>query len=46
VDSLISEQISFRLSDSIIFPEKPLKPEFPGPVIVSDTLIARPIIQK
>lgn len=43
VDSLISEQISFRLSDSIIFPEKPVKPEFLGPVIVSDTLVAKPV---
>lgn len=43
VDSLISEQISFRLSDSIIFPEKPFKPEFIGPIEISDTLVARPI---
>jgi hypothetical protein len=46
VDSLISEQISFRLSDSIILPEKPVKPEFIGPIEISDTLIARPIYEK
>ena len=43
VDSLISEQISFILSDSIFFPEKPLKPVFTGPIIVSDTLKAKTI---
>jgi hypothetical protein len=42
-DSLIAEEISFRLSDSIIFPEKPIKPEFIGPIIISDTAVARPI---
>lgn len=45
VDSLISEEISFRLSDSIIFPDKPLKPYSPGKIIISDTIRARPIIK-
>ena len=46
VDSLISEEISFRLSDSIIFPEKPLKPFSPGKITISDTIRARPILQQ
>lgn len=45
VDSLISEEISFRLSDSIIFPDKPLKPFSPGKISISDTIRARPIIK-
>ncbi len=45
VDSLISEEISFRLSDSIIFPDKPLKPFSPGKITISDTIRARPIIK-
>jgi len=43
VDSLIIEIINLQLSDSIFFPEKPLKPQYQGPVIISDTVIARPI---
>jgi len=45
VDSIISEEISFRLSDSIIFPDKPLKPNSPGKITISDTIRARPIIK-
>ncbi len=45
VDSLISEEISFRLSDSIIFPDKPMKPYSPGKITISDTIRARPIIK-
>ena len=46
VDSLISAEISFQLSDSIVFPLKPLKPASQGKIIVSDTNIARPIFKK
>jgi len=45
VDSLISEEISYRLSDSIIFPDKPLKPYSPGKISITDTIRARPIIK-
>ncbi|MBK9256115.1 MAG: hypothetical protein IPM42_11560 [Saprospiraceae bacterium] len=43
VDSLITENINLQLSDSIFFPEKPLKPIYQGPIIISDTVIAKPI---
>lgn len=43
VDSLIAAEINFQLSDSIVFPPKPIKPASPGPIIVSDTIKARPV---
>ena len=43
VDSLITAEINFQLSDSIVFPPKPGKPLWPGPIIISDTIRARPI---
>jgi len=43
VDSLISAEINFQLSDSIVFPPKPLKPASPGPIIVPDTIKTKPI---
>lgn len=46
VDSLISAEINFQLSDSIVFPEKPLKPGWPGPIIVSETIRAKPIFER
>ena len=45
IDSLISADMDFRLSDSIIFPEKPLKPLWPGDISVSDTIKAYPIFK-
>lgn len=46
VDSLISAEINFQLSDSIVFPEKPVKPEWPGPIIVPETIRAKPIYER
>jgi len=43
VDSIISAEINFQLSDSIVFPEKPVKPGWPGPIIIPETIRARPI---
>lgn len=45
VDSLISAEIEYQLSDSIVFPEKPVKPQSLGKIIVSDTIVARPIFK-
>ncbi|MBK8888557.1 MAG: hypothetical protein IPN46_19325 [Saprospiraceae bacterium] len=42
VDSLISAEINFQLSDSIVFPPKPIKPLSPG-LIVPDTIKTKPI---
>lgn len=46
VDSLISAEINFQLSDSIVFPEKPVKPEWPGPIIIPETIKAKPIYER
>lgn len=46
VDSIISAEINFQLSDSIVFPEKPLKPGWPGPIIVPETIRAKPIFER
>jgi hypothetical protein len=46
VDSLISAEINFQLSDSIVFPEKPAKPEWQGPIIVPETIRAKPIYDR
>ena len=43
VDSIITAEINFQLSDSIVFPEKPLKPGWPGPIFVPETIRAKPI---
>ncbi len=43
VDSLIAAEISYQLSDSIVFPPKPLKPTTPGPIIIRDTVKAKPV---
>ncbi len=45
VDSVISAEINFQLSDSIVFPEKPIKPDWPGPIVVSETIKAKPIFK-
>ncbi|MBK8053065.1 MAG: hypothetical protein IPK35_07305 [Saprospiraceae bacterium] len=45
VDSLIAAEIDYRINDSIIFPEKPIKPEWPGAIIVPDSIKARPIFK-
>jgi len=45
VDSLIAAEIYFQISDSIVFPPKPEYPGWPGPIILNDTLKARPIIE-
>lgn len=36
VDSLISEEINYQLSDSIVFPPRPDRPGWPGPVVLKD----------
>lgn len=46
VDSLVAVEIDFQLSDSIVFPPKPIKPASPGPIIIPDTIRARPIFLK
>lgn len=43
VDSMIAAEINFQLSDSIVFPPKPIKPPSLGPIIVPDTIKARPV---
>lgn len=43
VDSLIAAEISYQLSDSIVFPPKPIKPASPGPIIIKDTVKAQPV---
>ncbi|MBC7885782.1 MAG: hypothetical protein H7X99_09920 [Saprospiraceae bacterium] len=46
VDSLISTEIAFQLSDSIVFPQKPPKPQSLGKIILTDTSKAKPIFRK
>lgn len=46
VDSLISARISYQLSDSIVFPPKPEKPDSYGPIIIVDTVRAKPVIKQ
>lgn len=46
VDSLIAAEIYFQISDSIVFPPKPEYPGWPGPIILNDTLRARPIFEE
>jgi hypothetical protein len=43
VDSVISAEINFQLSDSVYFPDRPARPEWLGPIIVSDTIRAKPV---
>jgi hypothetical protein len=45
VDSVIAAEIDYRISDSIIFPEKPLRPEWPGDILVPDSIKAKPIFK-
>jgi hypothetical protein len=45
VDSIIAAEIDYRISDSIIFPEKPLRPDWPGDIIVPDSIKAKPIFK-
>jgi hypothetical protein len=46
VDSLISAEIQIRISDSILFPEKPARPTFPGAITLNDTLHAKPLLPR
>ncbi|MGB4958373.1 MAG: hypothetical protein WBO36_02795, partial [Saprospiraceae bacterium] len=46
VDSLITAEINYQLSDSIVFPPKPIKPDWPGKIIVPDSITARPIFDE
>jgi hypothetical protein len=43
VDSLVTAEISFRVSDEVVFPAKPGKPVFENPDIFQDSLRALPI---
>ena len=43
VDSIIAAEMYFQLSDSIVFPDKPIKPQSLGKIIVPDTIVAKPI---
>ena len=43
VDSVVTAEIFFRVSDEVVFPEKPARPEFENPDSIQDTLYARPL---
>lgn len=43
VDSMIAAEINFQLSDSIVFPPKPIKPPSLGVIVVPDTIKAKPV---
>jgi hypothetical protein len=43
VDSIVSAEIYFRVSDEVVFPAKPVRPEFENPDDFQDTLYARPL---
>jgi hypothetical protein len=43
VDSLVTAEIFFRVSDEVAFPPKPAKPLFENPDIFQDTLRATPL---
>lgn len=43
VDSLVASEISFQLSDSIVFPPRPLYPGWPGPVVLKDPFHVSPL---
>lgn len=45
VDSLIAAEISFQLSDSIVFPPRPQYPGWPGPILLKDSFIVAPLVQ-
>ena len=46
VDSLISDTISYQLSDTIFFPEKPEKYGEKNTVIINYSFVARPIFDQ
>jgi hypothetical protein len=43
VDSVVTAEIYFRVSDEVVFPEKPVRPKFENPNNIQDTLHARPL---
>jgi hypothetical protein len=46
VDSLIAAEISFQLSDSIVFPPRPIYPGWPGPILLQDSFHVSPLLQE
>ena len=45
VDSAIISEINFRLLDTVIFPDRPLKPSFPDNIRLNDSILAKPMIK-
>lgn len=45
VDSMVAADFFMELSGTIPFPEKPIKPAFDGPIVIKDTIKARPILK-
>jgi hypothetical protein len=43
VDSVVTAEIYFRVSDEVVFPVKPERPKFENPDDFQDTLDARPL---
>jgi hypothetical protein len=46
VDSVVTAEIYFRVSDEVVFPVKPERPKFENPDDFQDTLDARPLFPK
>lgn len=42
VDSVIINEINILLLDTIIFPEKPVKPTYPDTIILNDSVLIQP----
>jgi len=42
VDSVIINEINILLLDTIIFPEKPIKPNYPDTIILNDSVAIKP----
>lgn len=45
VDSIIISEINVKLLDTLIFPEKPLRPDFPSKIILNDSTKIEPIVK-
>lgn len=43
VDSTIINEINIHVLDTLIFPEKPIKPPYPGKIILDDTTKIAPV---
>ncbi len=45
VDSTIVREINIKLLDTLIFPEKPFRPDYPQDIILDDSTKVAPIIK-